>query len=212
MRNLVTTLLLSVGTALSLSVPATAAVEAYLFERQDNLRGQFKGSIDTTGLPQANTSMPEALGYVHPEVFGFGQYRGGETLTVWGEAGDFGPPNYGTGGSVINSGPVVGDSFLFNLVVTGPVPGITLVLAQDYMGEELSGRYRLPGETLNSIGAISGTYLVTLPSSDTITLNVGTRPAIVPLPSAWPLFLTAVVAGAALRQVRGNSRSLVRGV
>ncbi|MEM1360842.1 MAG: hypothetical protein AAGF94_03910 [Pseudomonadota bacterium] len=199
MRHIFKTAFLCLWAAAALGTPARAAVEAYLFEWQGDLVGQFSGSIDTTGLPQANTLMPDALGYVQPDILGFGQYRDGETLTVWGEAGDFGPSNYGTGGPQIDLGPVMGDSFLFNLLVTGPVPGITLVLAQNYMGGMISGRYRLPGRNLNDIGAVAGTYLVTLPSTDTITLNVGARPPVVPLPATLPLLLTTIAAGAALR-------------
>ena len=135
------------------------------------------GSLDTTGLSPGgfqNVSFYSAGGTLDPSwpTFSVGGSGSVDTYIINGTATTFsGPLSFGAGGSNVSASIVSGDFFAFD---NGLAPG-TIYLPDGYLSGSsvAASSATFNNTTLSRLGADDGTYVWTLPNTDTITLRVG---------------------------------------
>lgn len=91
-------------------------------------------------------------------------------------------PSFGAGSNVI--GTATGDAF--KMYTNNPT---FLGFASGYSGEFISGNLTIANANFQTLGILTGQYTVTAGGGDYVQLNI---PALVPIPAALPLLLSAL--------------------
>ena len=192
-ERLVVVLAAAVALAGSLARPADAAVIIDVTEIGGDVVAVFSGSLDTTGLVFANNVQTPAG--VNP---GFGFIGVGAAARTFFD-GINGPSSFGPGG-FLEADSAFGDYFA--IATNGTRLGFNLGYVS---GSDLSGSATWNTSSFTSLGMTPGTYVWTLPSQDTVTLNIGIEP--IPEPASLAIFGLGAAGLALLR--RRNCPSVV---
>jgi hypothetical protein len=190
--------------SLTLVAPATAAVTVQLTETSTTTVGSFSGSLDLTGLEFVGTTTFGGGGLIRPSIGNFSSQGSAGQGHLY--SGDFSGSPFGTG-EFSNVANPVGSAFgfFFNASTGFIIVPTTTVLPNT---GPLSGSFNFgTDQPFASLGITAGTYVITLPSRDTITI-IATP---VPEPSTYALMLAGLgVVGfmARRRQTRVAAGSL----
>ena len=182
---------------------ASAAVVAYTWEENGNIRTEYSGSLDLSGITyaQGRTQVNYATFRGNTtRYFNMFDYKGywDATMTTSGP-GAAGPLSVSSSTTTFNH-TRYGDQFGYG-VTSGNQRGTAVYAAYDYInGSAISGGSTLFGKTFGDIGLFGPATVNVSWSSDSITHYFGQAPSEVPLPAGFPLVATGLGVFAFLRR------------
>ncbi len=188
MKVIVAATVLTAG--LAVAAPSGAAVLIEAAEVGPDTVFSFSGSFDVTGLTSRVAYNPNEI--INPGL--------GAILFVGDDVDSYPVPSLPSfGPDVTTFGVARGDDDTLKLFSNDRVG-----FAPGYAGEAISGSLTLSGQSFASLGLISGTFTTTATNGSTITLRIGSEPAVIPVPATLPLLLGGLLGLGLVARRRGS--------
>ena len=176
------------------ATPARAAAIMSFDQVGTDVVGTLSGSLDLTGMTADALPSTFVGAGVEPNLAGFSIGTVGDPQTHYTQV--TGPTSFGSGGYTGADNSSATD---FAVYGGGPTTGLWVPVGYT-SGNPLSGTLLFSNATFSSLGLTPGTYLYTLGSGDTVTVQIGPA-APVPEPASM-LLLGSGFSAALLRRRR----------